>query len=262
MRHTGLLLTAVLLVFVITLSSCKKGGADPGNSTTTIDLLQVRLNDFQLVETQYTNINITHPVITNNVETQMGEIRVTVPAGTSLQLTPRTSNFTNNDFQLLPQLGVKQNFSGSTFLYTITSKTDASKQVHYTVRVVEEQVQPTAATITSFRFDKSKNPFLTADVNAQLIIEGTATLGKIFVFVPVGTSFASLTPTIGFQGTGLFYSQDPSVAPENVTTAYPASGTAIDFTYPKSFYAIVKSGSEVKAYTVIVDVISNWIMQP
>jgi hypothetical protein len=254
MKCTSYVLTVVLFLLLTTFSACKKSGTNPGTPTTTIDLSLARLNDFQLVETQYTNITITHPIISNGVETQMGEIRVTVPAGTSLQLTPKTSNFTNNDFQLSPQLGVMQNFSGSTFLYTITSKTNASKQVHYTVRIVEEQTQPAQAAITAFRFERSKNPSLPADINASLIIEGVATIGKIFVFVPVGTSFTSLTPTINFQGTGLFYSQDPTVIPENVTTVYPTSGTAIDFAYPKSFYAIVRSGTEVKTYNVIVDV--------
>ncbi len=260
MKYTSLVLTALLFVFATTLPSCKKGGTDPVDPTTTINLSQVRINDLQLEETQYTNINIIHPIITNNIETQMGEIVVTVPAGTSLQLTPKTSNFTNNDFQVSPQLGVKQNFTGSTFLYTLTSKTDASKQVHYTVRIVEQQSQPVSATITSFRFERSKNPTLPGDINAQLIIEGNATLGKIFILLPVGTSFTSLTPTIGFQGTSLLYTQDPSIPIGNVTTVYPAAGTSIDFSYPKSFYAIVRSGTEVKAYDVIVDVVSPIVL--
>ncbi|RYZ23724.1 MAG: hypothetical protein EOO10_20875, partial [Chitinophagaceae bacterium] len=251
MRYAKPRLT-VLLLLVAALFSCKKDPAKP--ATDTVDLNQVRLNDFQLVETAYTSISVTHPVITNGVETQGGEILLTIPAGTTFQLTPKSSNFTNNDFTLSPQLNVKQNFSGQTIIYTVTSKKDASKQVHYAVSITEEQAQPTQAAVTSFRFEKAKNPFLPADVEASRIIEGVGTLGKVFVFVPAGTSFASLTPTIGFQGQGLFYSQDPNASPDNATTAYPAAGKAIDFTYPKVFYAIVKRGTTTKAYEVIVDV--------
>ncbi len=260
MKYTTFVLTALLFVLTATLSSCKKTATSTDNPTPTINLSQVQISDLQLEETQYTNINIIHPIIINNIETQMGEIVVTVPTGTSLQLTPKTSNFTNIDFKVSPQLGVKQNFAGSTFLYTITSKTDASKEVHYTVRILEQQSQPVTAAITSFRFERSKNPTLSGDINAQLIIEGNGTLGKIFILLPVGTSFASLTPTIGFQGTSLLYTQDTSIPIGNVTSVYPATGTSIDFSYPKSFYAIVRSGSEVKAYDVIVDVVSPIVL--
>ena len=251
MRYAKPRVTALLLLFAA-IFSCKKDPTDP--TTTTVDLAQVRMTDFQLVETAYSNITVTHPVITNGVETQGGEIRVTIPAGTTLQLTPKTSNFTNPDFTISPQLNVKQNFSGRTIIYTIASKKDASKQVHYAVSITEEQVQPTQTALTSFKFEKAKNPFLPADVEAARIIEGVATIGKVFVFVPAGTAFSSLTPTIGFQGTGLFYSQDPASSPGNATTVYPAAGTAIDFTYPKVFYAVVKNGTNIKTYSVIVDV--------
>jgi len=242
----------VLLLFVAALFSCKKDPIKP--ATEIINLEQVRINDFQLEETTYSSIAITHPVITNGTETQGGEIRLTIPAGATFQLTPKLSNFTNNDFSITPQLNAKQNFSGRTIIYTISSKKDASKQVHYAVSITEDPVQSTQAALTSFRFEKAKNPFLAADVEAAKIIEGVATMGKVFVFVPAGTSFASLTPTIGFQGQGLFYSQDANTSPDKATTVYPTAGKAIDFTYPKVFYAIVKDGTTTKAYQVIVDV--------
>ena len=168
------------------------------------------MNDFQLVETAYASINITHPVISNGAETQPGVIRVTVPAGTPLQLTPKTSNFTDIGFTVSPQLGQPQNFLNRTVIYTITSKQDVSKQVHYAVTITEAGTQPnTGATLTSFRFEKSKNPFLPSDIEATRIIEGVASLGKVFIFVPTGTSFASLTPNMNYQGTGVFIRRIP-----------------------------------------------------
>ncbi len=249
MRYTSPRVTALLLL-VITIFSCKKDPAAP----VAIDLTQVRLNDFKLMETAYTNIAVTHPVITNGMETQGGEIRIIVPAGSALQLTPGLSNFTDSEFTISPQLGVQQNFSSRTIIYTITSKKDAAKRVRYAVTISEAVQQPAQTALTSFKFEKAKNPFLPADVEASRIIEGVGTLGKVFVLVPGGTSFASLTPAIGYSGTGLFYSQDPNAAPELSTTAYPAAGTAIDFTWPKVFYAVVKNGTETKTYEVIVDV--------
>lgn len=242
-----------LLLLCLSFLSCKKDPAKP-EPETPVDLSQVRMNDFQLVETAYSNIVVTHPVISNGAETQGGEIRITIPAGTSFQLTPKASNFTNADFTISPHLNQQQNFQNRTIIYTITSKKDASKRVHYAVTISEEPQQPVQTALTSFRFEKAKNPFLPADVEASRIIEGVATLGKVFVFVPEGTSFASLTPTMGFQGTGLFYSQDPNASPQASTTTYPAGGLAIDFAWPKVFYAIVKNGTDVKAYEVIVDV--------
>ena len=251
MRYANLKIIALLLLFT-TIFSCRK---DPANPVTgDVDLSQVRMNDFQLVETAYSSITVTHPVITNGVETQGGEIRLTIPTGTTFQLTPKVTNFTNSDFTLSPQLGVKQNFLGRTIIYTIISKKNASKQVHYAVSITEEQAQPTQTALTSFKFEKAKNPFLTADVEAARIIESVATIGKVFVFLPAGTSFSSLTPTIGFQGTSLFYSQDAASSPANATTVYPAAGMAIDFTWPKVFYAVVKNSTDVKTYEVIVDV--------
>lgn len=251
MRYTTLRVTAFLLLFT-TIFSCKKDPVTPAPAD--LDLSQVRLNDLALAETAYSTINVTHPVISNGVETQAGEIRITVPAGTGLQLTPKASNFTNSEFTVSPQLGVQQNFGGRTIIYTIASKKNAAKQVRYAVTISEAVQQPGQTSLTSFKFEKAKNPSLPADVQASRIIEGVGTLGKVFVFVPAGTSFASLTPTIGFSGTGLFYSQDPNAAPELSTTAYPAAGTAIDFAWPKVFYAVVKNGTDVKTYEVIVDV--------
>lgn len=243
---------AIALFLFASLTACKKDPVTP----TTIDLAQVLLEDFQLQESNYIGISLTHPILSNGVETRQGEIRVTVPRGTALtSLTPKTSNFSNNDFTVSPQLGQAQNFQNRVQVYSIASKKDAAKRVHYVVTIVEAPVQPDAEpALTAFRFEKAKNPFLPANVEASRIIDGVATIGKVFVFVPAGTAFSSLTPTMSFTGTGLFYLQDDTGVPEQTTAVYPTAGLAIDFTYPKVFYAVVKSGAKVKTYNVIVDV--------
>ena len=93
---------AFALLFVTTLTACKK---DPIHSTP-IDLSKILLENFQLEETNIISIDITHPVLSNGVETVPGDIFVTVPSGSALtSLTPKVSNFTNNAFTVTPALG-------------------------------------------------------------------------------------------------------------------------------------------------------------
>jgi hypothetical protein len=242
---------AILLLTIIV--SCKK---DPTTNTSTIDMLQARFTSFELAETAYSSIDIKHPELNNNSEVNKGEIHITIPKGnTQLKLTPKTSNFNNDQFIIRPQLGQVQNFSGGKVTYTISSIKDPAKRVHYEVTIVEEQDPVNnQVQITNFKFEKSKNPGLPSDIDAAKIIHSNSSIGKIFVFVPAGTDFSKLTPTITYSGQGLYYSQDELSAPSNSTTIYPAGGTLIDFAYPKKFYAVVKSASEVWTYDVIVDV--------
>jgi hypothetical protein len=251
MKFTSSALFLALASFVL-FSSCKKEKPKP----TDIDLAAARITDFQVQETAYSTINIIHPVIQDGVEIQMGEIELVLPKGTTqLQLTPKTSNFSKAGFTVSPALGVKQNFLGRTVIYKIASTRDASKAVHYHVRIREEDEAATGnIQVTGFSFLKAKNPALPTDIESARIIHRPGNMGYIFVFVPEGTDFTSLTPTISHTGTGLFYSQDPSASPATATTAYPAAGAAIDFAYPKVFYAVVKQGSETQVYNVIVDV--------
>ncbi|RYZ45565.1 MAG: hypothetical protein EOO14_25575, partial [Chitinophagaceae bacterium] len=251
MQHAMPKWIAVCFLFGL-LTACKKDPVAPP----TVDLSVALLENFQLEETDIISIDITHPVLSNGVETVSGNIDVTVHRGIALtSLTPKASNFANNDFTISPALGQSQNFANRIVLYSIASKTDPSKRVRYTVTITEASPEPDPeAALTSFRFEKTKNPFLPADVEAARIIEGVGTIGKVFVFVPEGTPFSDLTPTIGFSGTGLFYMLDAAGIPQQATKVYPTGGLSVDFAYPKVFYAVVKSGTTVKTYNVIVDV--------
>lgn len=241
-------------LFIILLSvGCKKTKPD---TDIPVDLTQARLNSFELAEVSYLNITINHPGLRNGAEDRHGEIRIKIPKGnTQLKLTPKASNFSNDQFIITPQLGTLQNFSNGKITYTITSRVNTNKKVHYDV-TIEEEDEPanTLTQITAFRFEKSRNPELAADIEADKIIYSDGNFGRIYVFVPVGTDFSKLTPTITYNGAGLFYTQDANSIPANSTTTYPSSGMMIDFAYPKVFYAIIKSNSEVKIYDVIVDV--------
>jgi hypothetical protein len=242
------------LLLLLTLAvGCSK---NPNKPAEVVDLAQARLNDFKLAETDYIGIDIKHPVLTNGDETEYGEIDIVIPRGTTgLRLTPLASNFTNDAFTISPRLGEVRNFSAGRVVYVLTSKADPTRRVQYYVSITEEEPPVTTAPkVTALRFEQSKNAGLTADIVASRVLDGVATLGKIYVFVPAGTDFSQLTPTIVHEGGTLYYSQDPASAPENSTTPYPASGTRIDFAWPKTFYAIVKGATSVAAYEVVVDV--------
>ncbi|MDQ3276871.1 MAG: hypothetical protein M3Q06_01000, partial [Bacteroidota bacterium] len=240
------------VLFITLFFSCKK----PVETGEEVDLAAVRMHDFQLAEIAYSDITITHPVITDGVETQPGEIEVVIPKGTTqLQVTPIAANFSKSGFSISPAMEVKQNFLNRVVIYRIASARDAAKAVHYYVRVREAYDAPAGnVQVTGFRLLKAKNPDLPADVESTRILHGEGTIGKIFVFVPAGTDFSSLTPTITHNGTALFYSQDPSTSADQSTTVYPAEGKKIDFSYPKAFYVVVKKGDESRTYDVIVDV--------
>ncbi|HEU4472799.1 MAG TPA: hypothetical protein VFR58_17010 [Flavisolibacter sp.] len=244
-----------LLSFLLLLFACKKDLGNP-SSNPAVDLASARMNDFQLVETGYLSIQVVHPTISGGAETSPGKITVLVPQGShGLQLTPKLSNFTSDRFTVYPALGVIRNFSAGPLVYEIASNTDPDKKVHYEITITEEQgTGSTGPEVTGFRFEKSRNPQLAADVSAAEIVHSIGGMGKIYVFVPLGTDFTSLRPTVSFNGAGLYWSQDATSAPAASTAVYPSAGLDIDFAYPKVFYLAVKNGTENKIYDVMVDV--------
>ncbi|MEI6950081.1 hypothetical protein V9K67_23040 [Paraflavisolibacter sp. H34] len=245
-------LTAFLFLLLLA-AGCKKGGHGTGEAP--IDWAAARMQAFELAEGVGTVVSIEHPQVQNDVETVPGKITLVLPRGyAGRRLTPLATNFTGDVFTVAPRLGELQDFS-LPVLYTLRSTKNPARSVHYQVIVSEEPVLPDVpARITYFGFEKRNNPGLSSDIAAFMIDHGFLSFGKIFVFVPAGTNFSALKPTIHYQGAGLYYSQDPGKAPAEVTDLYPASGLSIDFAYPKVFYAIVKKGDEVMLYDVIVDV--------
>jgi hypothetical protein len=242
----------LIAISIILINSCKKD--DPTPVTVTVDLSQAKLTDFKLEELNYADIDISHPVITNGVETQRGSITVYVPAGTPLNLTPKVENFVSNNFTVQPALGVINNFSLGSVVYTIVSNRDPQKKVHYDVEIIAGQAPNPNAKVTGFRFEKSRNAQLTDDIIESKIVEGVGTLGKIFIFVPLGTNYTTLNATIDFEGATLLYSQDPLSNPATTGQPYPAIGKQINFRYPNFFFLVVKNQEQVAQYQVIVDV--------
>src|SRR5690349_21366128 len=81
---------------------------------------EAKLNDFLLSEVTYLVIDITHPEITNGVETRPGKIRITIPfSQTSLRLSLKEFNLDQNKYNISPQVGEPVDYSTGAVTYTI-----------------------------------------------------------------------------------------------------------------------------------------------
>ncbi len=239
------------LVFTI---SCTSDDTSEPTPSAAIKIEEAKLEDFPLLETAYSNIEVIAPEIVDNKETKNGEISITVPATTNLsRLSLKSVGFDQSKFSISPDVNEEQDYTdGSTNTYTISTIAPEAAVLHYTITVVKEVELPVETLkITGFKFEKSKNPSLPNDIEITKTIEDVG-MNKIYLFVPVGTDFTKLTPTITYDGTKLLYTT------QSTTNEYPEAGISVDFKYPNSFILEVKdrNDSEFKRTNVIVDVIN------
>lgn len=245
------------LIAAIAISGCRK---DRDNQdlppSTAPELSKIRFSGFTLKETAAISTDIIHPVIENGKQVQDGSINIVVPfAHNDLQLTPESNNLNLDSFKVEPALGTKQNFKSKQVVYTVSSKHHSTVKVSYKVSITAEQ-DPASADpkLTSLKFRTADNPRFPDDINAERIVHGEGTMGKVYIFVPGGTDFTKLQAAISFQGAQAVYSQDPNEVPQNSNLVYPVEGKMIDCKYPKAFYLTIKSSGRSKTYDVIVDV--------
>lgn len=254
MRFTSIAMAALLLQLFI-FSGCKKNTQPQPQTQTPVDISTIKINDFRFSEVNYSSIDIDHPTVVNGIETEPGRITIRIPRGTTgLQLTPLTTNFQTQGFSIAPQLGVQTDYLFKEILYSITSSSEPQKKVNYWV-TVQEEAEAGPLAITNLRFLKSMNAQLTDDVVAAQILPNNGSIGKIHVFVPAGTHFGALTAVIDHNGDEVRYTQSSFQVPANSATVYPHTGKSLDLAYPKGLYVAVKRGTEVKTYSVIVDVL-------
>lgn len=233
------------------ITSCSENPQPSSSSEEPIE--NAKLNNFKLSELEYVSIDITQPEIKAGAETRFGEIRIIIPYSLSdIGLSLKEVNFDSNKFYISPEIGQKHFFSETTpVIYTITSKQNPNSSINYKVFVKKEAAPlPEVLQITGFKFEKSKNPGLAADIDAEKI--GTESgLKQIFIFVPAGTDFTHLTPTITFNGTYLM-----TTHPNLEHNIEYVAGTPVDFKYPKTFPLIVQDASLSSSaqYDVIVDI--------
>ncbi|RXK61966.1 hypothetical protein ESA94_02835 [Lacibacter luteus] len=241
----------VLFMQLLSISSCKK----PTPSTApAVDLSQVKITAFEFAEATAVSVNITHPVLVNGEETTAGRIEIIMPEDlTGLQLTPLVSNFLQQEFTISPQLGIKTDYENKEVLYTITSTQNTRKKLRYKVVVQKETAG--ALRLTDVQLLQSSNPQLGSDIHAAHILHSNASIGKVYLFVPAGTNFSSLTAKMVHNGSEVRYTQNAAEVPGNSANVYPANGQVLDFAYPKGFYVALKRGNETVTYSIVVDVV-------
>ncbi|WP_348823632.1 hypothetical protein [Flavobacterium aestuarii] len=243
-------ISLIMIVFGSLLTSCSSESSDPEPAADkTVDLKEALLDDFSFSEAAYISIDITQPEIKDNLETKPGEIKIKVPNGSALELSLKKTNLDPAAFSITPAAGTKKTFSTTEpVVYTIVSLKNPKQVIHYKV-LIELEVPHTSETpeITAFKFEKSKNNALAQDIAAAKIDNEKK---QLFIFVPVGTDFSSLTPTITFKGEKLY------ILNGNAKEEYPAAGKKTDFKYPKTFSIQIESdaGAKSQFYSVIVDV--------
>ncbi len=254
MKTVFFLGVAVLSVWT---TSCNQSEKVDPQTPATVLLENAKLTDFPLKEAAYTSIDMVQPEMNGNTEIQAGEIKIVLIKPFAEQpLSLAKVNFDTEKFTISPAIGEKQTFSATTpVTYTITSKENPAFKIHYRVFVITD-LPAADLMITGFRLEKSKNPDLPADIEASRI-EVDQQLNYIYLFVPVGTDFSNLTPTITFNGSKLSYvnyANGSDTSP--VEGEYPVSGKSIDFKYPKVTFLKIRnaSGELIKQYNVIVDV--------
>lgn len=237
------------MILFFGLLSCSDDSKGTETKTETVDIKEALLTDFVFTEAASVSAAITPPKIENNAETQHGEIIIKIPSGSTLELSLKQVSFDQTKFKISPEIGAKKPFSSTQpVVYTITSIKNPAQSIHYKV-LVELDTPHTSETpeISAFKFEKSKNSALSQDIAAAKIDNEKK---QIFIFVPVGTDFSHLTPTITFKGEKLY--RFIGTGKEE----YPAAGKDTDFKYPKTFslQAESDSGGKIQFYSVIVDV--------
>ncbi|MDO6492895.1 MULTISPECIES: hypothetical protein [unclassified Cellulophaga] len=257
MTKTRITIALILTVFTTIFTGCTK---DDNTNENIIKLEDAILTDFPLVGITPVSINIKQPTIVDNEEIVFGEINIVVPSTVSLKEIASITTSTElnlSKFSILPNDLSLLNYETQNHIYTIVNALNESEELlHYIVNIKHEIVPtPTTLTITDFRFEASKNAQLTNDVTIEKRVDD---LDKqtIYLFVPTGTDFSNLTPTVTFDAEEVFYTQESSVPIVDVNTVYPSTETSFDFTYPKRFIIVLKdnTSNRVKWVDVFVDV--------
>ncbi|AUP77749.1 hypothetical protein [Flavivirga eckloniae] len=248
----------LLITLLIGCSSDDSENPETDAEATKVDLKTAFLDDFKLSEVAYTDIDLTQPEIVDEKEKTPGKIVITVPATVAnLNLSLASVNFDKSKFEISPAVESVQSFeNGNSVNYTITSKEDASKSIHYAVSVIKEKVE---FNITGFKFEKSKNNLLSSDIEATKIVEYKVNNSNaIYVFVPVGTDLTALIPTINFEGESLEYKQGGDAYKTYPTTDlkinFKSDYNKLNFTDNNELTLLLKSSGLSKLYRVIVDV--------
>ncbi len=229
-----------------------------------VDIEEAQLSSFPLFGINPVGVEITQPVIVDNKEETPGRIVITVPY-TINSLDDMSTSITSEElnlskFNVTPGNDAQLSFEGGKeHRFTITRATgDKAPLLNYVVSVVKEAAPvPEVLEITDIKFEKSKNRDLPNDIVITRRVETGFNRERIYLLFPVGTDFSSLVPTITYEGTRLYYTQDSSDVLEDLNVEFPTVDTSFDFKYPKRFFLALKNNDEDKIVTaeIILDVV-------
>ncbi|PKV49313.1 hypothetical protein ATE84_1334 [Aquimarina sp. MAR_2010_214] len=263
MKHILKLSNIGSVIFsVFFMISCSSSDDDATVLTPEVTIEEGKLKDFPLFGIQYKEIDIVDPEIVDNKEVKYGEIKITVSSTTSLDnisASITSAELNLSKFSVSPGNEIALSYEDQKInVYTISAAIGEKEELlHYNVSIVKEDpVIPETLKITGFVFEKSKNPSLPNDIIISRTIEDT---GKdvIYLFMPLGTDFSDLVPTVTYDGAKLEYYQGSSSTDSNsVEEEYPTEGKSINFKYPNTVVLTVKdkNGKEFRRTSVIVDV--------
>ncbi len=242
-----------ILTFFILLSACSSNDNSGSDSEESINLETAKLTDFPFEEIDYTNIKITQPVISNNEETTEGEIIITLPhTVTSLSLSLKSVNIDTEKFNVFPSVGNKELFSETDFIkYTITSKNNPDKTLHYNVKIIiEENPKEEILSLTNFELLANDNSaFTDIDLIKKSKLQTIDSL--IICLFPASINFSELAPAIKYKGSNIEYRIN-----DNDFKKYPVdTGETINFKYPNTvdFKISNSTNSTSTTYRIIVD---------
>jgi peptidoglycan hydrolase-like protein with peptidoglycan-binding domain len=190
---------------------------DTGNNDISVSF---EVKESTLTAKSITAFNISSPSATGVIDEVNKTIKLTLPFGSTVGSYAPSITVTPNA-TVTPASGVTQNFT-SPKDYVV--KAENGNTQTYRVTVVADKGSSDKL-LTSFSF---ANPNVTGTIDQSA--------KSVSVTVPVGTSLASLTPTIGISANA---------------TISPASGVAQKFTSPKVYTVKAQDGT-TQAYTVTV----------
>ncbi|AUP77746.1 hypothetical protein [Flavivirga eckloniae] len=262
MRRTIKLLSIGAILFsTLFIMSCDSSDE---NINTSLNIEEAKLKDFRLTFIKRTGMELEHPEIVDNEEVAYGNIKITVPSTTSLDevhISITSEELNLSKFSMSPN-NIALSFEGNkTHVFTISEVGgDKEALLHYNVSVIKEQ-PPVLETLklTSFTFEESKNKgVIPNDITISRRADVNPSYEKVYLIVPVGTDFTKLVPTITYEGSNLYYSQDSSLSSGDMNEKYPDGNPSFDFKYPKPFFLAIKDkdNEKVQLIKVIVDVVN------
>lgn len=228
-----------------------------------VNLEEAKLSGFPLLGINPVSFEIKQPVIVNNREVEYGEINIVISDSRLLsyikaEITSEELNLSR--FELIPGDNDGLSYQSQSHIHTVVHINNEDQELlHYVVTITAENVPGSSElTLTDFRFEATKNSQLVEDVTIETRFTSANSPSEetIYLFVPEGTDFADLTPTLISNADKVYYSQDTSLSIEDVETPFPNLDTSFDFKYPKKFYVVLKdeTNNKLKKIDVFVDV--------